>query len=75
MGFSPVIIKGVCTSMEHENHSRRTLWIVLITLLVVFVALALIIRNEKRFFRFIGKLEKRLHFGKKKNVVPITVEI
>ena len=70
-----MIIKGVCTSMEHENHSRRTLWIVLITLVVVFVALALIIRNEKRFFRFIGKLEKRLPFKKRKNVVPITVEI
>ena len=70
-----MIIKGVCTSMENEKNSRRTLWIVLITLVVVFVALALIIRNEKRFFRFIGKLEKRLPFKKRKNIVPITVEI
>ena len=61
--------------MENEKNSRRTLWIVLITLVVVFVALALIIRNEKRFFRFIGKLEKRLPFKKRKNIVPITVEI
>ena len=61
--------------MENEKNSRKTLWIVLITLAVVFVALALIIRNEKRFFRFIGKLEKRLPFKKRKNVVPITVEI
>ena len=61
--------------MENEKNSRKTLWIVLITLAVVFVALALIIRNEKRFFRFIGKLEKRLPFKKRKNIVPITVEI
>ena len=61
--------------MENEKNSRRTLWIVLITLVVVFVALALIIRNEKRFFHFIGKLEKRLPFKKRKNIVPITVEI
>lgn len=61
--------------MENEKNSRRTLWIVLITLVVVFVVLALIVRNEKRFFRFIGKLEKRLPFKKRKNIVPITVEI
>ena len=61
--------------MENEKQSRRTLWIVLITLLVVIVTLALIIRNEKRFLRFIGKIEKRLPFKGKRNAVPITVEI
>ena len=60
--------------MENEKNTRKTLWIVLITLVAVIVALALIIRNEKRLLRFIGKLEKRLPFKKKKNAVPITVE-
>ena len=43
-------------------------------LVSVVVALALIIRTEKRLLRLLAKAEKVLHIKKQKNA-PITVEI
>ena len=59
--------------MENKKNSKKVFWIVVATLVAVVIALALIIRTEKRLLRFIGKVEKRLPFKKKKND-PITVE-
>ena len=60
--------------MESKRNSRKVFWIVLLTLIAVIVALALIIRTEKRLLRLVGKVEKRIPFASKKNNVPIKVD-
>lgn len=60
--------------MEQKKNNAKAFWIILTVLVSVIVALALIIRTEKRLLRFLGKAEKALHLDKKKNA-PITVEI
>ena len=59
--------------MENKKNSKKVFWIVLATLVAVVIALALIIRTEKRLLRLMGKVEKYMPFKKKKND-PITVE-
>lgn len=60
--------------MENKKNNAKAFWIILAVLVSAVVALALIIRTEKRLLRFLGKAEKALHLDKKKNE-PITVEI
>ena len=60
--------------MENQKNHAKVFWIVLTVLVSVAIALALIIRTEKRLLRFLGKAEKALHLDKKKNA-PITVEL
>ena len=57
--------------MEKKN-SKKVFWIVMAILVAVGIALALIIRTEKRLLRLVGKVEKVMPI-KKKNA-PITVE-
>ena len=59
--------------MEKKN-SKKVFLIVVAILAAVTIALALIIRTEKRLLRFLGKAEKALHLKKQKND-PITVEL
>lgn len=60
--------------MENKKNNAKAFWIILAVLVSAVVALALIIRTEKRLLRFLGKAEKALRLDKKKNE-PITVEI
>ena len=60
--------------MENKKHNAKVFWIVLTVLVSAMVALALIIRTEKRLLRLLGKVEKVLPIKKQKND-PITVEI
>ena len=60
--------------MENKKNNAKIFWIVMAILAAVAIALALIIRTEKRLLRFLGKAEKALHLDKKKNA-PITVEL
>ena len=60
--------------MENKKNNAKAFWIILAVLVSVTVALALIIRTEKRLLRFLGKAERALHLDKKKST-PITVEL
>ena len=71
---SPRIIIRSVDIMENKKNNAKAFWIILAVLVSAVVALALIIRTEKRLLRFLGKAEKALRLDKKKNE-PITVEI
>ena len=60
--------------MENKKNNARVIWIVLAILAAAAIALALIIRTEKRLLRLLGKAEKVLPIKKQKSD-PITVEI
>ena len=60
--------------MENKKNNAKAFWIILTVLVSVVIALALIIRTEKRLLRLLGKVEKVLPMKKQKND-PITVEI
>ena len=60
--------------MENKKNNAKVFWIVMAILAAVAIALALIIRTEKRLLRLLGKVEKFLPIKKQKND-PITVEI
>lgn len=60
--------------MENKKDNAKGLWIILAVLVSVVVALALIIRTEKRLLRLLGKVEKVLPV-KKQKTTPLTVEI
>ena len=66
--------KGACIFMENKKNHAKVVWIVLAVLAAAAIALALIIRTEKRLLRLLGKVEKFLPVKKQKND-PITVEI
>ena len=70
----PIWDKGVCIFMENKKNNAKVFWIVMAILAAVAIALALIIRTEKRLLRLLGKVEKVLPIKKQKND-PITVEI
>ena len=72
---SPMRIKGVCICMENKKHNAKVFWIVLAILAAVAIALALIIRTEKRLLHLVAKTEKLLHIKKKQKNTPITVEL
>lgn len=59
--------------MENKKNNAKVFWIVMAILAAVAIALALIIRTEKRLLRLLGKVEKVLPIKKQKNA-PITVE-
>ena len=59
--------------MENKKNHAKVIWIVLAVLAATAIALALIIRTEKRLLRLLGKVEKFLPVKKQKND-PITVE-
>lgn len=59
--------------MENKKNNAKVFWIVMAILAAVAIALALIIRTEKRLLRLLGKVEKVLPVKKQKNA-PITVE-
>ena len=60
--------------MENKNHGARVFWIVLAGLAAATVALALIIRTEKRLLCLLARVEKFLPV-KVKKADPITVEL
>ena len=60
--------------MENKKNNAKAFWIILTVLVSVAIALALIIRTEKRLLRFLGKAEKALHL-KKEKTSPMTVEL
>ena len=60
--------------MEKKNNGVGIFIGVLVALTAIGVALALLIRTEKRLLRFLSKAEKALHLKKQKND-PITVEL
>lgn len=60
--------------MENKKNNAKAFWIILAVLVSAVVALALIIRTEKRLLRILGKVEKALPIKKQKNA-PITVEL
>ena len=68
------MIKGACICMENRKHNAKVFWIVLAVLAATAIALALIIRTEKRLLRLLSKVEKVLHIKKKQKNAPITVE-
>ena len=74
VGSYPMVNKGACIFMENKKNNAKVFWIILAVLVSVVVALALIIRTEKRLLRFLGKAEKALHLKKQKSD-PITVEL
>ena len=57
-----------------KKHNAKVVWVVLAALTAVVIALALIIRTEKRLLHLLGKVEKFLPIKKQKNA-PITVEL
>ncbi len=60
--------------MENKKQGWRIFWVVLGILAAVAVALALLIRTERRLLRLIAKAEKVLPIKKKEKTAPITVE-
>ena len=74
MGLAPITKQGVWIFMENKKNNAKAFWIILAALVSVVVALALIIRTEKRLLRLLAKAEKALHIKKQKNA-PITVEL
>lgn len=61
--------------MENKKNNAKVFWIVLAILAAVAIALALIIRTEKRLLRLVAKVEKVLPIKKKQKNAPITVEL
>ena len=74
-GFAPMTIKGVCICMENKKNNAKVFWIVLAILAAVAIALALIIRTEKRLLRLVAKVEKVMPIKKKQKNAPIMVEL
>ena len=54
--------------MENKKNNAKAFWIILAALVSVVVALALIIRTEKRLLRLLAKAEKVLHIKKQKKI-------
>lgn len=60
--------------MENKKQGWRIFWVVLAILAAVAVALALMIRTERRLLRLIAKIERVMPIKKKEKSKPITVE-
>ena len=61
--------------MENKKQGWRIFWVVLAILAAVAVALALMIRTERRLLRLIAKIERVMPIKKKEKSKPITVEL